>query len=191
MKEIILGVDEAGRGPLAGRVYAAGVILPSGVNFEYLNDSKKLSEKKRDFLFDIIKKDAIDFAIDYATVEEIDEHNILKATFLAMQRVAEKISADFTKILVDGNQFPFPNHSGEAIVKGDSKIQAIMAASILAKVERDRYIIEQSEKYPNYLFEKHKGYPTKVHKALIAKHGPCPIHRKTFRGVKEFITDFE
>lgn len=187
MNTIIAGVDEAGRGPLAGSVYAAAVIL-NGVHIDGLNDSKKLSERKRDLLFDEIIKHAAAYAVAWATPEEIDELNILQATFLAMRRAVEllKIQPDFVQ--VDGNKYP-PNLKipGEAIVKGDSKVQEIMAASILAKVSRDRDMIQMAKLYPQYNFAKHKGYPTEEHRNAIKQFGACPIHRKTFAGVKEFL----
>lgn len=187
MDTIIAGVDEAGRGPLAGSVYAAAVIL-SGVQIEGLNDSKKLSERKRELLFDEIIKHAAAYAIAYATPEEIDRFNILQATFLAMQRAVEQLKIQPNFIQVDGNKYP-PNLKipGEAIVKGDSKIQEIMAASILAKVSRDRYMMQMAELYPQYNFAKHKGYPTAEHRDAVKQFGASPIHRKTFGGVKEFL----
>lgn len=186
---LILGIDEAGRGPLAGRVYAAGVVLTLEHPLEELNDSKKLSEAKREALYDIIKEKAAAHAIAYATVEEIDELNILEATFLAMRRVAEELKNSFNYIMIDGNIFPFKgSYEGEAVVKGDSLIKEIMAASILAKVERDRYMKEMDLKFPGYGLGGHKGYPTKAHKEAIRKLGPSLIHRKSFKGVKEFLT---
>ncbi len=184
---IIVGIDEAGRGPLAGRVYAASVILDKNSKIQGLNDSKKLSEKRRYSLYHEIKERSISFGIGYAEVSEIESLNILQATFLAMRRSIEKLSVKFDYILVDGNIFPFNNEfNGEAIVKGDSKIEEIMAASILAKVERDIYMDEMSKIYPQYQFDKHKGYPTKLHREMIIKYGVLPIHRKTFCNVKEF-----
>jgi ribonuclease HII len=188
MNKIIIGIDEAGRGPLAGSVYAASVILNPEKKITGLNDSKKLSPSKRFELYKEIKEKALDYGIAFATYEEIDQINILQATFLAMRRSLEKIKSDFNYILVDGNQFPFSKtHQGEAIIKGDSKIEEIMAASILAKVERDLYMEQMHLQYPEYQFDKHKGYPTALHFELIKKYGPCPIHRKTFRGVKEHL----
>lgn len=176
----ICGVDEAGRGPLAGPVVAAACILPTGCEIEGLNDSKKLSEKKRETLFDVICEKAVAYSIAYATHEEIDRLNILNATMLAMVRAIERlpISADFA--LVDGNcvrNFPIP---AVTIVKGDAKSPSIAAASILAKVTRDRFCIEMDDMYPEYNFKKHKGYPTKEHRALVMKYGPCPLHRRSF-----------
>lgn len=176
----VCGVDEAGRGPLAGPVVAAACILPIDCEIEGLNDSKKLSEKKRVLLFDEIKEKAIAYSISSASNEEIDEFNILNATMLAMARAIEGLpkKADFA--IVDGNcvrNFPIP---AMTIVKGDAKSPSIAAASILAKVTRDRLCIEMDEKYPEYNFKKHKGYPTKEHRELVIKYGPCPLHRKTF-----------
>lgn len=176
----VCGVDEAGRGPLAGPVVAAACILPIDCEIEGLNDSKKLSEKKRDALFDIIKEKAISYSIAMASNEEIDKFNILNATMLAMARAIEglPIKADFA--IVDGNcirNFPIP---AATLVKGDAKSPSIAAASILAKVTRDRLCLEMDQRYPEYNFKKHKGYPTKEHMELVIKHGPCPLHRKTF-----------
>lgn len=185
---VILGIDEAGRGPLAGRVYAAGVVLDSSSPLEELNDSKKLTEAKREKLYPLIKERAAAYAIAYATEEEIDRLNILEATFLAMRRVMEQLQGSFNYIQIDGNIFPFKNEqAGEAIVKGDSLVKEIMAASILAKVERDHYMKEMDILYPEYGFSGHKGYPTKAHKEIISRLGPSPIHRKSFKGVKEYI----
>jgi len=177
---VIVGVDEAGRGPLAGSVYAAAVILDNSKKIEGLNDSKKLSPKKRDALYSEIKEKAI-FGIAFATNEEIDKINILNATFLAMKRAIEQIKIKFDYVYVDGNIYPFKDFKGEALVKGDSKIEEIMAASILAKVERDNYMLNMDKLYPEYQFFKHKGYPTKLHKELINKYGLSPIHRKSFK----------
>lgn len=177
----ICGVDEAGRGPLAGPVFAAAVILPIDCEIEGLNDSKKLSEKKRELLFDVIKEKAIAYSIASASVDEIEEVNILKATFLAMNRAISglNIKADFA--IIDGNRVP-DNIAVECatLVKGDSKSMSVAAASILAKVARDRLLIEYDEKYPEYNFKKHKGYGTKEHYEAIALHGICDVHRKSF-----------
>ena len=177
----ICGVDEAGRGPLAGPVSAAAVILPDDIVIEGLNDSKKISEKKREILFDVIKEKAISYCVAYASVEEIEEHNILNATFLAMERAVNglNIPADFA--LIDGNRTP----SGIAVpcktvVKGDSLSCSIAAASILAKVTRDRYMCSLDSSYDIYNFKKHKGYGTKEHTDLIKKYGPSDIHRLSF-----------
>ncbi|HOJ65201.1 MAG TPA: ribonuclease HII [Spirochaetota bacterium] len=184
MQKIVVGIDEAGRGPLAGRVYAAAVILNPEKKISYLNDSKKIDHKTRLKLYDEIIKKSLSYGIGYASPEEIDKLNILNATFLAMERALYNITINFDYIVVDGNIFPFKDrYKGEAIVKGDTKISEIMAASILAKVERDLYMIEMSKLYPQYNFEKHKGYPTKEHFELIKKFGASPIHRKSFKGV--------
>ncbi len=177
----ICGVDEAGRGPLFGSVYAAAVILPEDCVIEGLNDSKKLTAKKREELFEIIKNKAIAYGISYATAEEIDVVNILQATFIAMQRAVEAlpVSADFA--LIDGNRIPMDLPIvAEAVVKGDAKSASIAAASILAKVSRDREMVELDKEYPQYGFSKHKGYPTKAHYEAIKAYGVLPEHRKTF-----------
>ncbi len=178
---VVCGTDEAGRGPLAGSVYAAAVILPRGLVIEGLNDSKKLTEKKREKLYDVIKAEAISYGIACATAAEIDELNILNAALLAMRRAIEKLDPKPDFVLVDGNQnrgFTIP---AKAIVKGDSKSPSIAAASILAKVERDRSCFIFDEKYPEYGFAKHKGYPTKEHYEAIKKYGITPEHRRSFR----------
>lgn len=179
--KVVCGIDEAGRGPLAGPVHAAAVILPIGLEIEGLNDSKKLTEKKREQLFDVICEKAVDYSIGVATEKEIDEINILNATFLAMHRAVEglKIKPDYA--LIDGNQYPkIPFVMEETVVKGDAKSMSIAAASILAKVSRDRFMLEKAKEYPQYCFEKHKGYGTKVHYEAIREFGPSPIHRLTF-----------
>lgn len=177
---LICGVDEAGRGPLAGPVCAAAVILPQGLEIEGLNDSKKLTEKKREQLFDIIIEKAVDYSIAYGTLEEIEEHNILNATYFAMNRAINGLEkVDFA--LIDGNRLPKDIKVPAAtIVKGDAKSMSIAAASILAKVSRDRLLLEYDQKYPRYQFAKHKGYGTKLHTDLIKEHGPCEIHRLSF-----------
>ena len=176
----VCGLDEAGRGPLCGPVVAAAVILPLGLEIEGLNDSKKLSEKKREALFDIIKEKAIAYAIAEASPEEIDEINILNASMLAMRRAVEAlpIPADFA--LIDGNCSRGFNIPTETIVKGDAKSYSIAAASILAKVTRDRGCIELDKQYPEYGIAKHKGYPTKDHMNAVREHGVAPIYRKSF-----------
>ena len=176
----ICGVDEAGRGPLAGPVVAAACILPVGCEIEGLNDSKKLTEKKREALYDVICEKAVAYSIAYATHEEIDKLNILNATMFAMARAIEglPVPADFA--LVDGNcvrNFPIP---AVTIVKGDAKSPSIAAASILAKVSRDRYMLELDRQYPQYQLAKHKGYPTKLHYELIAQYGIQPFYRRSF-----------
>lgn len=178
--EHVCGIDEAGRGPLAGPVCAAAVILPQGLVIEGLNDSKKLSEKKREKLFDIIKEEAVAYGIGFADEKEIDDINILQATFLAMKRAVENLSINADYALVDGNRMPALDIPGETIVKGDAKSPSIAAASILAKVTRDRIMCDMAELYPEYSFEKHKGYGTKVHTEAIKTYGPCPIHRQSF-----------
>lgn len=179
--KFICGVDEAGRGPLAGPVCAAAVILPENCEIEGLNDSKKLSEKKREQLYDIIIEKALDYSISYGTLEEIEEYNILEATYIAMNRAIDglKNSADFA--LIDGNRVPRGiKIPCETVVKGDSKSYSIAAASILAKVTRDRLMLQYDKKYPQYLFAAHKGYGTKAHYEAIAQHGVCEIHRLSF-----------
>ena len=185
--ECLCGVDEAGRGPLAGDVYAAACILPLEAEIEGLNDSKKLSEKKREMLYDEITQKATAWAVGTATVEEIDRLNILQATFLAMRRAVEGLSIPPTLVLVDGNQNPhLPIHS-RCVIKGDATSASIAAASILAKVSRDRYMKQLAETYPQYQFEKHKGYGTKLHYEMLAAYGPSDCHRKTF--LRSFYAD--
>lgn len=177
---IICGVDEAGRGPLAGPVYAAAVILPSDCVIEGLNDSKKLTEKKREALFDEIKEKALDYGIASADEKEIDEINILNATFLAMKRAINSLSVKPDLALIDGNQKPHTDIEEVTVIKGDAKSMSIAAASVLAKVSRDRFMLEMAEKYPQYEFARHKGYGTKLHYEKIAQYGVCDIHRRTF-----------
>lgn len=177
---VICGIDEAGRGPLAGDVYAAAVIFDEGIFIEGINDSKKLSEKKRELIYDEIVSKARAYCVASATVEEIDGINILQATFLAMKRAYEGLGTAADLTLIDGNRLPDLNCEMRTVVKGDSLSASVAAASILAKVSRDRYMKKLAEKYPEYCFEKHKGYGTKLHCELILKYGPCPIHRKTF-----------
>ena len=177
---LLCGVDEAGRGPLAGPVCAAAVILPRGLEIPGLNDSKKLTEKKREALFDPIREKAIAYGIAFATVEEIEAHNILNATYLAMNRAIGKLSAVPELALIDGNRstgIRFPNR---CVVKGDAQCADIAAASVLAKVTRDRYMLEMAALYPQYRFEQHKGYGTKQHYAALLEYGPSPIHRMSF-----------
>ena len=178
----ICGVDEAGRGPLAGPVCAAAVILKPNDIIEGVNDSKKLTEKKREALFDIIKEKAISYSNAFATVEEIEEINILNATMLAMKRAVEGLDVPSDYAIIDGNKTPNLNIPCESIVKGDAKSMSIAAASILAKVSRDRLLLEYAKQYPEYGFEKHKGYGTKVHTQAIREFGPCPVHRMSFLG---------
>lgn len=176
----ICGCDEAGRGPLCGPVVAAAVILPEEIDIEGLNDSKKLTEKKREKLFDIIKEKAIAYAIAEASPEEIDEINILNASMLAMRRAVEALTVKADFALIDGNCSRGFNIPTETVVSGDAKSCSIAAASILAKVTRDRGCIELDREYPMYGIAKHKGYPTKDHMNAVREHGPSPIHRKTF-----------
>ena len=184
----ICGVDEAGRGPLAGPVCAAAVILPPDIEIEGLNDSKKLSEKKREALYDIICEKAISYCVAYGTLEEIEEFNILEATFLAMNRSIEGLDIKPDYALIDGNQVPKGiKIPCETVVKGDAKSASIAAASILAKVSRDRLLLEYDVTYPEYNFKKHKGYGTKEHTDLILKYGPSPIHRLSF--LKKLLGD--
>ena len=177
---VVCGIDEAGRGPLAGAVFAAAVILPDGLVIDGLNDSKKLSEKKRDLLFDIIKENAVSYGIASASAAEIDELNILNATMLAMRRAADMLTPAPDAALIDGNTSRGFSIHTQTLVKGDSLSPSIAAASILAKVSRDRYMAELAEKYPEYNFAGHKGYPTKEHMDLVRKLGPCPEHRRSF-----------
>ena len=177
----VCGVDEAGRGPLAGPVCAAAVILPEDLIIEGLDDSKKLTEKKREVLYDIITEKAVAYGIAFANVEEIEEFNILGATYIAMCRAVEKMGEKADYVLIDGNRFPpMLKIDGECIVKGDSKSMSVAAASILAKVTRDRLLLEYAEKYPQYGFEKHKGYGTKAHIEAIKEYGITDIHRPSF-----------
>ena len=176
----VCGVDEAGRGPLAGPVCAAAVILPEGVIIDGVNDSKKLSEKKRESLFDVIREQALSYSIAYATVDEIEEINILNATMLAMRRAIDGLDIKADYAMIDGNKIPPIDIDAECIVKGDAKSMSIACASILAKVSRDRLLYKYAEEYPMYGFDKHKGYGTKVHREAILKYGPCPYHRKSF-----------
>lgn len=176
----ICGVDEAGRGPLAGPVCAAAVILPEHLQIPGLNDSKKLSDKKRRELFPIIKEQAIAYGIAFASVEEIDEINILQATFLAMERAVEQLNGQADFALIDGNREPKLDIESMAVVKGDSRSASIAAASILAKVTRDDYMEELASRYPQYGFEVHKGYGTKRHYQAIEQFGMCPAHRRSF-----------
>ena len=176
----VCGIDEAGRGPLAGPVYAAAVWLPEGLVIDGLNDSKKLSEKKREALFDVIKENAVAYGIGFADEKEIDEINILQATYLAMRRAYDNMQKVCDYVLIDGNRMPPMPVPGETIVKGDAKSPSIAAASILAKVSRDRVMLEYAKQYPGYHFEKHKGYGTKLHYELIAQYGIQPFYRRSF-----------
>lgn len=193
--QYICGVDEAGRGPLAGAVYAAAVVLNPDAPIQGLADSKKISEKKRDALSIEIKQHALAWAIATSSVEEIDSINILHASMLAMKRAIEALQVQFSDVLagknilvqVDGNRCPEISLPCEAIIKGDSKVQAISAASILAKVARDANLYELDKQYPQYGFAQHKGYPTKVHMTLLQKHGASPVHRRSYAPVKKVM----
>lgn len=184
---LVAGVDEAGRGPLAGPVVAAAVILDPLKYIDGLADSKVLSERKRDSLFEIIKTDALSWSVAIASVEEIDELNILQATLLAMQRAVNGLSIVPDQVLVDGNCLPKLLIPAQAIIKGDSKVKAISAASILAKVERDKIMVDYYKKYPDYSFHLHKGYGTKQHLKELEQFGFLSIHRKTFNPVRTMI----
>ena len=174
------GVDEAGRGPLAGPVYAAAVRLPRGLVIPGLNDSKKLTEKKREELFEIITEKALDYAIAFATVEEIEERNILGATMLAMNRAIAGLKKKPDLALIDGNRNAGIETPSLCVVKGDATCADIAAASILAKVSRDRVMLELAKEYPEYHFEQHKGYGTALHYAALRQYGPSPVHRPSF-----------
>lgn len=176
----LCGVDEAGRGPLAGPVCAAAVMLPRGLVIPGLNDSKKLSPKKRDALYDAIVEQAVAYGVAFATVEEIEKLNILEATFLAMNRAIEQLSEKPALALIDGNRNTGIHVSSQCVIGGDGKCAEIAAASILAKVTRDRYMLQMAEQYPQYGFEKHKGYGTAAHYAALREYGPSPIHRPSF-----------
>jgi len=177
---LLCGADEAGRGPLAGPVYAAAVILPRGLEIPGLNDSKKLSEKRRETLFDQICEKAISFGIARAEVEEIEEINILNAALLAMNRAIAQLNPQPALALIDGNKNTGIAVPSRCVIKGDATCADIAAASILAKVSRDRYMLEVAERYPEYAFEQHKGYGTKLHYERLREYGPSPIHRPSF-----------
>lgn len=183
-RKLIAGVDEVGRGPLAGDVVAAAVVLGENHGIEGLADSKKISEKKRDRLFDEIKANATSYCIARASVEEIDDINILQASLLAMKRAVEGLSAQPEFVYVDGNKLPKWQYNAEPVVKGDSLVEEISAASILAKVTRDREMADLDAQYPGYGLAGHKGYPTKVHMEALKRLGPSPIHRKSFGPVR-------
>ena len=178
--ELLCGVDEAGRGPLAGPVYAAAVILPRGLVIPGLDDSKKLTEKKREALFDPIREAALSYGIARAEVEEIEALNILNATYLAMNRAIAQLSITPALALIDGNRDKGIDFPSRPVVKGDARCADIAAASVLAKVSRDRYMLEMVERYPQYGFDKHKGYGTAAHYAALREFGPSPIHRLSF-----------
>ncbi len=178
---LLCGTDEAGRGPLAGDVFAAAVILKPGTVIDGINDSKKLTEKKREKLFDEIKDKAEAWCIATASVNEIEEINILNAAMLAMRRAVEGLGVKPSLVMADGNKCPeIPGTEVRSVIKGDALSASIAAASVLAKVARDRYMLEMAEKYPDYAFEKHKGYGTKLHYEMLDKHGASEIHRKSF-----------
>ena len=177
---LVCGIDEAGRGPLAGPVCAAAVILPPDIDIPGLNDSKKLSDKKRRELYPIIKEKALAWGIAFADEKEIDEINILQATYLAMERAVAQLSLKPDVLLIDGNRSKDFGIPAETVVHGDSLSASIAAASVLAKVTRDDLMLDMAEKYPQYAFDIHKGYGTKAHCAAILEHGPCQIHRRTF-----------
>ncbi len=176
----VCGVDEAGRGPLAGPVCAAAVILPPDLHLDGLNDSKKISAKKRDALYDIITREAVSYGIAFASVEEIERENILRAALMAMERAIGQLSVTPALALIDGNHGEGITVPYRCIVGGDGKCACIAAASILAKVTRDRYMCEQAEKYPEYGFAQHKGYGTRQHYEALRRCGPCPLHRPSF-----------
>ena len=184
---LLAGVDEAGRGPLAGPVVAAAVILDDENPIEGLADSKQLSERTRERLFDEIRAKALCCAIAEASVEEIDRLNILQDTMLAMKRAVESLRLKPAKVLVDGNRLPVLKVAAEAIVQGDAKVQAISAASILAKVHRDRLCLRLHELHPQYGFAEHKGYPTPEHLAALQAHGACAVHRRSFAPVRAVL----
>ncbi len=181
----IAGVDEAGRGPLAGPVVSGAVILPQGFSLDGIDDSKKLSERKRSLLFPQIKENAIAVGVGICSHTEIDQINILQASLLSMKRAVENLEQQPDFLLIDGKFTIDTAIDQAAIIKGDSKSISIAAASIIAKVTRDAIMKQLHEQYPVYGFDRHKGYPTKAHKQAILEHGPCPVHRISFRGVKE------
>lgn len=176
----LCGVDEAGAGPLAGRVYAAAVILPQGWDHPYLNDSKRVTPRRRDLLYEAITQEALAWSVAWAEPEEIDAINILQARMLAMERAIQGLSIPPDLALIDGNRSQGITTPNQTVVKGDSKSASIASASILAKVCRDRHMMEMDRQYPQYGFAQHKGYPTKLHYERLRQYGPCPIHRKTF-----------
>lgn len=178
--KVVCGIDEAGRGPLAGPVFAAAVVLPLDCEIPGLNDSKKLTEKKREALFDVVIEKALAYSVASASEKEIDDINILNATYLAMKRAYEGLAITPDMALIDGNRKPGLSCAEETIVKGDAKSMSIAAASILAKVSRDRYMLEMDKLFPEYQFAKHKGYGTALHYEMIRNFGPSEIHRKTF-----------
>ncbi|MEW5249719.1 ribonuclease HII [Microbulbifer discodermiae] len=186
---LLAGVDEVGRGPLAGDVVAAAVVLDPDRPIEGLADSKKLSEKKREQLFELIGERALSFAVARASVAEIDRLNILHASLLAMRRAVEQLDTQPEYVLVDGNRKPDWSYPCETVVKGDSRVAAIAAASILAKVTRDREMITLDDQYPGYGLAGHKGYPTRAHREALKRLGPSPIHRRSFAPVRQLLAD--
>ena len=184
---LLAGVDEVGRGPLAGDVVAAAVILDPENSIEGLDDSKKLSEKQRQILYGLICEKCLCWSVARASVVEIDQLNILQASLLAMKRAVETLAVQPEHVLVDGNKIPQWHYNAEAVVKGDSRVQAIAAASILAKVTRDREMIDYDQQYPGYGFAQHKGYPTRSHREALSKLGVVPIHRKSFGPVSRML----
>ena len=176
----VCGVDEAGAGPLAGRVYAGAVILPRGWSHPYLNDSKEVTPRRREILYDLICQQAEAWAVAWAEPQEIYQINILNARMLAMERAIQGLAKVPDLALIDGNRSTGISVPNQTVVKGDQKSASIAAASILAKVARDRYMVYMAREYPEYAFERHKGYPTKLHYERLAQYGPCPIHRRTF-----------
>jgi ribonuclease HII len=184
MTGLICGVDEAGRGPLAGPVYAAAVILDPQNPVAGLADSKKLSAKRRDELARLIRTHALAWSVAQASAAEVDELNILQASLLAMKRAVETLSGEISLVLVDGCHLPKLNHPAWAVVGGDDRVSAISAASILAKTERDHCMEAMALRYPQYQFERHKGYPSPLHLELLREHGPCPEHRRSFGPVR-------
>lgn len=181
------GVDEVGRGPLAGDVVTAAVILDPSKPIEGLDDSKKLSEKKREFLFEIIKENALSWSIARCSVDDIDQINILQASLLAMKKAVDGLAVTPEHVWVDGNKMPKWNYAAETVIKGDSRVPAIAAASILAKVTRDREMVAYEEQYPGYGFAAHKGYPTKMHIEALQRLGVTPIHRRSYAPVKKIL----
>ena len=188
-KKFVAGVDEAGRGPLAGPVFAAAVVMEEDKYIPDINDSKKLSEKKREEVFEYIINNCVAYSVCAVDETEIDEINILNATHKAMNGAVQGLSVNPDYVLIDGNSIKNMNYPHETVVKGDAKVYCIAAASILAKVSRDRYIRGIGDKYPEYNFAKHKGYGTKEHTEAILKYGPCPIHRKSF--LKKILGDIK
>lgn len=190
--QVVAGIDEAGRGPLAGPVSAAAVVLPKGFTFEGLDDSKKLTEKRRELLFDqLMEESEVRWGLAMIEAPEVDELNVLKATHIAMARAVEALGLDVDHCLVDGLPVPHFPYSHEGIVKGDSKSISIAAASIIAKVSRDRKMREHAEEFPEYGFERHKGYGTKDHLTALEAHGPCRIHRRSFQPVAQRLLPFD